>query len=87
VHSPDQREGDFADLPLFPNPAHAQQVQEEQAESTRLEQELEEARRKEAEQQAAESGKTEKRPSSSNYDPTYYSPQRIAERASEAAKS
>ena len=65
--------------------ARLEQMKEEQAEGDRL-QELEEARQKEAEQEAADRKKPEEKASSSNYDPSYYSPQKIAERAREDAK-
>jgi hypothetical protein len=57
----------------------------EHAERTRL-QELEEARRNEAEQESPERKKHEETPSGSNIDLSYYSAQRIAEMANEAAK-
>jgi hypothetical protein len=96
VLSPDAIEGDISNIPIFPNPVFrqsehlkAEAVQREQGERQAAEaaqREQQEARRRKAEQEAAESEKPEEKPISSNYDPSYYSPQRIAERAREAAK-
>jgi hypothetical protein len=52
VHSPDQREGDIANIPLFPNAAYEAQNAEAEAEATRKAEE--EARRKVEEEAEAE---------------------------------
>jgi hypothetical protein len=63
----------------------AQREYEERLRTEATLRELQEARRK-AEQETAKRNKPEEKPGGSNYDPTHYSPQRMAERANEAAK-
>src|SRR5262249_15635425 len=61
VHSPDQREGDVADLPMFPNPAHKIEVESEQLEKRRRAEERVEREREEHEREAREEQEREER--------------------------
>src|SRR5262249_14916114 len=61
VHSPDQREGDVADLPMFPNPAHKIEVESEQLEKRRRAEERVEREREEHERVAREEQEREER--------------------------